>query len=90
MGMYFRVKKDESDKCPYCNEPIQEWQSKEDIGFVHDVWGGCCQKHANPLPTLEKNQVKNFYEICSNCHKWVEYKNVEGKFELQEDSVSNK
>jgi len=74
MGMYFTVRRDASDACPYCEEPIKEWQSKSN--YEHDVWGDCCDRHPSSLGMLEKEEVENFYTICTNkdCEKWIEYK----------------
>lgn len=82
MGMYFNVKKDKEEKCPYCNEEfIGGYQSKESIDN-HDVWGGCCEKHKEPLPTLEKNEVTHYYTSCSSCKEWIEYNLVDGDYIL--------
>lgn len=78
--MFFYVKVDNEDKCPYCSEPIKEWQSKSNDD--HDVWGGCCELHPNPLPTLEKYEVENFYTNCKKCDKWIEYTVVKDKYLL--------
>ena len=82
MGMFFNIKKDVDDKCPYCSHPIKEWQSKSSIDDMHDVWGGCCERHQEPLPTLNKDEVENFYEICKKCEKWIEYENSNGVYKL--------
>lgn len=88
MGMYFVVQKEPGDVCPFCSHPIGEWQSKDDIGLKHDPWGGCCERHPAPLPTLRKEEVENFYEKCRNpeCEKWVEYENHAGRFVLKEET----
>lgn len=76
MGMYFEVRKDKDEKCPYCDAELTEnYQSKNSIGNKHDEWGGCCERHPKSLPLLEKNEVENFYLSCKNCSKWIEYKN---------------
>lgn len=80
MGMFFYVKPDKDDKCPYCDEPIKEWQSKSNDN--HDVWGGCCDRHPDPLPTLEKREVENFYTSCKKCKKWIEYNVIKEHYEL--------
>lgn len=86
MGMYFVVEKEEGDVCPYCQTPIVEWQSKS--AMAHDEWGGCCDRHPDPLPTVRKNEVETFYEICSNpdCKKWIEYKVIPLHYELVPDN----
>lgn len=73
--MFFWVKKEEGEKCPYCSVEIKgNYQSKSSIGDLHDEWGGCCEEHPDPLPMLKKEEVENFYTTCQNCHKWIEYK----------------
>ena len=81
--MFFYVKAEVGDKCIKCNEPILEWQSKDDIGGIHDVWGGCCERHKKALPLLEKNEVENYYTLCDKCNQWNEYKLLKnGKYKL--------
>jgi hypothetical protein len=79
MGMFFNVEVDKDDKCPYCDTPITEWQSKSN--YEHDEWGGCCERHPEPLGMLRKDEVENFYEICKNpeCKKWNEWAWVQGE-----------
>lgn len=83
--MYFVVEKDEGDECPYCQEPIDEWQSKSN--FEHDEWGGCCDRHPKPLGTLKKDEVQNFYAICTNkeCKKFIEWRVIPHHYELVEN-----
>ncbi len=84
--MYFYVEKEPGDKCPYCSVPIAEWQSKSN--YEHDEWGGCCDRHPEPLGTLRKDEVENFYQICDNpdCKRWIEYQvNTKG-YELIADN----
>jgi hypothetical protein len=81
MGMFFYVKPDNDDKCPYCGTEIKDWQSKS--SDKHDEWGGCCERHPDPLPTLEKDEVENFYTSCPKCEKWIEYEVVKEKFKLK-------
>lgn len=83
MGMFFYVKKDKDEKCPYCGELFEDnFQSKRSIDDMHDEWGGCCERHSKPLPLLEKKEVENFYTKCENCKKWVEYENLNGIYKL--------
>jgi len=85
MGMYFEVKKEEGEKCPYCSSELKtNYQSKQSIGDMHDEWGGCCKKHPSPLPLLEKNEVVNYYTSCENCGKWIEYEKGELLAEIKE------
>lgn len=85
MGMFFYVKADPKELCPYCGSAIRVFQSKDSIGEKHDVWGSCCGAHPTPLPTLEKSEVENYYESCESCKKWVEYKNTENGAVLLSD-----
>jgi ssDNA-binding Zn-finger/Zn-ribbon topoisomerase 1 len=82
MGMFFYVEVEPGDKCPYCGEAIKEWQSKS--SNEHDKYGGCCDRHPEPLPLLRKDEVENFYQICTNpeCKKWIEYEVVPLHYEL--------
>jgi len=85
MGMYFNVKKDDRETCPYCGEDLKnDYQSKHDIGEKHDYWGGCCERHKEPCPTLEKYEVENFYTDCENCGKWIEYNTIPLSYQLIE------
>lgn len=89
MGMFFWVKKEDGEECPYCETTLTEnYQSKDSKGNAHDVWGGCCNKHTSSLPLLEKSEVENFYQICPNpeCKRWIEYK-VNEPFTLVPDDA---
>jgi len=84
--MYFTVRRDPTDACPYCKEPIEEWQSKSN--YEHDEFGGCCDRHPSPLGMLEKKEVENFYTFCTNedCKKWIEYR-VDESYTLVEEGI---
>ena len=85
--MFFYVKKEDGEKCPYCGfELIENYQSKDNQ--EHNEWGGCCERHPNPLPLLEKNEVGNFYTHCEKCKKWIKYEVNKENYKLIEESDS--
>lgn len=84
MGMYFNVKKDNDEKCPYCNSLLKDdFQTKESLNDVHDYWGGCCDRHKTGLGMLEKDEVEDrYYTSCETCEEWIEYKRDRKNFNL--------
>lgn len=80
--MFLWVKKAEKEKCPYCREYLTDnYQTKS--SDMHDEWGGCCERHPEPLGLIEKTECDNFYQNCQKCEKWIEYKVVKRRMVLQ-------
>lgn len=92
MGMFFYVKKDKNEKCPYCDSLlIDNFQTKESLNDEHDYWGGCCNRHKTGLGLLEKEEVEErYYTSCETCKKWIEYKRTGKKYKLTNRDFFNK
>ena len=57
MGMFDYVKY--KCPCPYCEHPLEEFQSKDADCFLEEV---------------EVSEVRRFYTSCPSCKEWVEFK----------------